>query len=118
MRIFSQMFCSICVVDAAELGSQVTPAAPRHTQPYTHMNTHIQLPESAALAINQLQARKEGLIALLPKGSFPFEERHEADCRNVRAGLGNGAGFIDHAINEINETITEIIKRCLIDRNW
>lgn len=34
------MFCSICVVDAAELGSQVTPAAPRHTQPHTYMNTY------------------------------------------------------------------------------
>jgi hypothetical protein len=82
------------------------------------MNTTLQLPETAALAINQLQARKEGLRALLPKGSFPFEERHEADCRSVRAGMGDGSGFINHAINEIDETISEIIKRCLIDRNW
>jgi len=82
------------------------------------MNTTLQLPITAAEAINQLQARKDGLIALLPKGSFPFEERHEADCRNVRAGMGSGAGFINHAINEINETMAEIIKRCLIDRNW
>ena len=82
------------------------------------MTTTLQLPETAALAINQLQARREGLRALLPKGSFPFEERHEADCRHVRAGLGCGAGFINHAINEIDETIAEIIKRCLIDRNW
>ena len=89
-----------------------------YTQKYTHMNTTLQLPETAALAINQLQARKEGLRALLPKGSFPFEERHEADCRSVRAGMGNGSGFINHAINEIDETMSEIIKRCLIDRNW
>jgi hypothetical protein len=82
------------------------------------MNTTLQLPITAAEAINQLQARKDGLIALLPKGSFPFEERHEADCRSVRAGMGSGTGFINHAINEINETIAEIIKRCLIDRNW
>jgi hypothetical protein len=82
------------------------------------MNTTLQLPITAAEAINQLQARKDGFIALLPKGSFPFEERHEADCRSVRAGMGSGAGFINHAINEINETMAEIIKRCLIDRNW
>jgi hypothetical protein len=97
----------------------VTPAAPQTTHTtHTHMNTTLQLPESAAEAINQLQARKEGLRALLPKGSFPFEERHEADCRSVRAGMGSGSGFINHAINEIDETISEIIKRCLIDRNW
>jgi hypothetical protein len=82
------------------------------------MNTRLQLPESASQAINQLQARKDGLIALLPKGSFPFEERHEADCRSVPCGIGSGAMQINHAVEEINQSIALIIKRCLIDRNW
>ncbi len=82
------------------------------------MNTQLQLPESAATMINQLQARKEGLRSLLPKGSFPFEERHPADCRSVRCGMGTGAGFINKAIDEIDTTIAEIIKLCLVDRNW
>lgn len=88
-----------------------------HNQ-YNTMNTTLQLPQSAADAVNQLQARRQGLRSLLPTGSFPFDERHEADCRHVPAGFGSGAGFINHAINEIDETIAEIIKRCLVDRNW
>ncbi len=89
-----------------------------YTQQHTHMNTTIQLPASAAEAINQLQARKQGLLALLPKGSFPFEERHEADCRAVPCGIGSGGMHINHAVEEINQSIALIIKRCLVDHNW
>jgi hypothetical protein len=82
------------------------------------MNTALQLPESASKAIKQLHARKDALRALLPKGSFPFEELHEADCRSVKASLGTGTGFIMKAIDEINVSIAEIVKRCLVDYNW
>ena len=83
----------------------------------TH-NTHLQLPESAAEAIKQLQSRKEGLRALLPVGYFPFEEKHAADCRSVPCGMGSGTSFINQAITEIDANIAEIIKICLVDRNW
>jgi hypothetical protein len=32
--------------------------------------------------------------------------------------MGTGAGFINKAIDEIDTTIAEIIKRCLVNRNW
>ena len=82
------------------------------------MNTTIQLPASAAESINQLETRKQGLRALLPKGSFPFEEKHEADCRSVPCGIGSGMRGILDAIFEIDASIALIIKRCLVDRNW
>ena len=101
------------------LGSQVTPVAPlSYTQQYNTMTTILELPTSAATAINELQARKERLLALLPDGSFPNKNKHPADCRSVPCGLGSGTGFIMSAVQEIDNTIAEIVKRCLVTRSW
>ena len=119
------MFSSICVVSLVVLGSQVTPAAPQATRNNTHIHTmitNISLPESAALAIEDLEARKRILLSLYPtqeerNNVIRRRDRPEL-CNEVPAFYDSGSSGIHSAIESINWTIAEIIKRCLVDRNW
>jgi hypothetical protein len=82
------------------------------------MNTSIQLPDKAAAAVNDLQARKTALQAIVKHRNFPCEDKSPVYCDNVPAGLGDGTSLICEAIHEIDATIAMIIQRALVDRSF
>lgn len=82
------------------------------------MQTSIQLTAKAAAAITDLQARKDALQAIIKHRNFPYEDRNPMYCDNVPASYGEGTNFIFEAICEINESIAQIIKKDLVDRNF
>lgn len=68
--------------------------------------------------MNDLQARKAALQAIVKHESFPFQTENPVFCRNVPAGMGDGTGFIHQAIEEINAMIASIVHRSLVDRSF
>jgi hypothetical protein len=82
------------------------------------MNTSIQLPDKAAKAVNDLQARKTALLAIVEHRNFPHEDKSPVCCDNVPAGLGDGTGLIFEAVHEIDATIAMIVQRALVDRSF
>lgn len=84
------------------------------------MQTSIQLTAKAAAAITDLRARKDALQAIIKHRNFPYEDqdRNPMYCDNVPAAYGAGTNFIFEAICEINESIAQIIKKDLVDRNF
>lgn len=82
------------------------------------MNTSIQLNDKAAAAVNDLQARKTALQAIVKHRNFPYQDKNPVYCDNVPAGLGDGTGLICQAIHEIDAAIASIIYRSLVDRSF